>query len=121
MPDQERQLMKRLEDLCQWIREGKVIEAMYEFYDDNVEMQENLEPPCVGLEANVEREKKWLEMVKEFKGYEVQSLGVGGNTTFQECTFNYVTVDDKEVFTAQIARAIWKNNKIVSERFYWHP
>ena len=121
MTDQEQQLMKRLEDLCQWIREGRIIEAMYEFYDDSVEMQENLEPPCVGLEANIEREKGWLAMVKEFKGYEVQSLGVGGDTTFQECTFHYVTVDEKEVFTAQIARAKWKDNKIVNERFYWHP
>ncbi|MDJ0520834.1 MAG: hypothetical protein QNJ90_02030 [Planctomycetota bacterium] len=121
MTDQEQQLMKRLEDLCQWIREGKIIEAMYEFYDDSVEMQENLEEPCVGLEANIEREKNWLAMVKEFKGYEVKSLGVGGNTTFQECTFHYVTTEGKEVFTAQIARAIWKDNKIVNERFYWHP
>ncbi len=121
MTDQEQQLMKRLEDLCQWIREGKVVEAMYEFYGENVEMQENNEPPCIGLEANVEREKEWLETIKEFKGYEVQSIGVGGNTTFQECTFHYVTVDGKEVSTAQIARAIWKNNKIINERFYWHP
>ncbi len=44
-----------------------------------------------------------------------------GNTTFQECTFNYITVDGKEVFTAQVARAIWKDNKIINERFYWHP
>ena len=121
MTDNEQQLLKRLEDLCQWIREGKVIEAMYEFYDDGVEMQENLEPPCVGLEANVEREKQWLSTVKEFKGYDVQALGVGGDTTFQECSFHYVTVEGKEVFTAQVARAKWKDNKIVSERFYWHP
>ncbi len=121
MTDQEQQLMERLRDLCQYIREGKIIEAMHEFYDENVEMQENLEPPCVGLEANIKREEEWLTSVKEFKEYEVQALGVGGNTTFQECTFNYITVDGKEVFTAQVARAIWKDNKIIHERFYWHP
>jgi hypothetical protein len=121
MTEQEQQLMKRLEDLCQYIRDGKIIEAMHDFYDENVEMQENLEPPCVGLEANIQREEEWLASVKEFKSYEVQALGVGGNTTFQECTFGYVTVDGKEVFTAQVARAIWKDNKIINERFYWHP
>ncbi|MGD8498202.1 MAG: hypothetical protein PVG82_04800 [Chromatiales bacterium] len=74
MTDQEQQLMKRLEDLCQYIRDGKIIEAMHEFYDENVEMQENLEPPCVGLEANIQREEEWLASVKEFKSYEVQAL-----------------------------------------------
>lgn len=88
MTDQEQQLMKRLEDLCQWIRGGKIIEAMYEFYGDSVKMQENLEPPCVGLEANIEREKKWLEMVKEFKGYEVQSLGWAAIQHFRNVRFD---------------------------------
>ena len=119
MTDQEKDLMKRLQELCQYIRDGKIIEAMHEFYGEDVVMQENLEEPCVGLEANINREEGWLKTIKEFRGYEVLGLGAGGNTTFQECTFDYVKQDGTIVHTAQIARAIWKEKKIIAERFYW--
>ena len=121
MTDSEQQLMKRLEDLCQYIREGKIIEAMHEFYADDVVQQENLDEPCVGLEANLKREQEFVDSIAEFKGYEVLSLGVGGDTTYQECIFDYVKKDGTHVYTAQVARAKWRDGKIVDERFYWHP
>jgi hypothetical protein len=38
-------LQERLNDLFGYIRQGKIIEAMNEFCDKNIVMQENANPP----------------------------------------------------------------------------
>ena len=50
-------LQQRLQDLHNHIRQGKIIEAMNEFYDTDTVMQDNANPPTKGLGANIEREK----------------------------------------------------------------
>ncbi|TSA04017.1 MAG: nuclear transport factor 2 family protein, partial [Nitrospiraceae bacterium] len=66
-------LQQRLQDLFRYIREGKILDAMNEFYDKDVKMQENANPPTVGLAANIEHEKQFLSMVKEWKGFDVKA------------------------------------------------
>jgi len=61
-------LQQRLNDLFSYIRQGKLIEAMTEFYEQDAQMQENANPPTVGLAANIEREKQFKSGVKEWKG-----------------------------------------------------
>ncbi len=55
MSDQN--LQQRLNDLFGYVRQGKIIEAMNEFYDKDTVMQDNANPPTKGLAANIEREK----------------------------------------------------------------
>lgn len=112
-------LRERLEDLLQHIRTGRIVEALREFYDPNVTMQDNANPPCIGLEANIARERQFAAGVKAWKGYEVTAIGVGGNVTFYEATVDFVTTDGAPVHLEQVAVAKWKDGKIVQERFYY--
>ena len=52
-------LQQRLQDMLNHIRQGKIIEAMNEFYDKDTVLQENANPPTKGLAANIEREKQF--------------------------------------------------------------
>jgi len=56
-------LQQRLNDLFGYIRRGKIIEAMNEFYDTDTVMQENAHLPTKGLGANIEREKQFMSSV----------------------------------------------------------
>jgi ketosteroid isomerase-like protein len=112
-------LQQRLNDLFGYIRQGKIIEAMNEFYDKDAVMQENANPPTVGQAANVEREKQFMSGVKEWKGFTVTTSGVGDNVTFYESTSDFVTTGGVPVHLEQVAVAKWKNGKIVHERFYY--
>lgn len=47
-------------DLFGYIRQGKIIEAMNEFYDKDTVMQDNANSP-----PNIEREKQFMGGVKE--------------------------------------------------------
>jgi hypothetical protein len=101
-------LQQRLNDLFDYIRQGKIIEAMTEFYDKETVMQDNANPPTKGLAANIEREKQFLSGVKEWKGFNVTASGVGDNVT-----------NGQSVHMEQVVVSRWNNGKIVHERFYY--
>ena len=83
---EQQNLQQRLNDLFGYISQGKIIEAMNEFYDKDTVMQDNANPPTKGLAANIEREKQFLNGVKEWKGFKVKASGIGDNVTFYECS-----------------------------------
>ena len=84
-------LRQRLNDLFDYIRQGKIVEAIEEFYDNKAAMQENANPPTVGQAANIEREKQFMSGVKELTGFTITASGVGDNVTFYESTSDFVT------------------------------
>ena len=112
-------LQQRLNDLFGYIRQGKIIEAMSEFYDKDTVMQDNANPPTVGQAANVEREKQFMSGVKEWKGFNVTATGVGADVTFYECNIDFIATNGQPVHMEQVVVARWRNGKIVHERFYY--
>jgi len=112
-------LQQRLQDLHKHIRQGKIIEALNEFYDTDTVMQDNANPPTKGLAANIEREKQFMSGVKEWKGFNVTASGVGDNVTFYEAIVDFITTDGDKAHLEQVSVAKWKNGKIVHERFYY--
>jgi ketosteroid isomerase-like protein len=112
-------LQQRLQGLLDHIRNGKVIEAMNEFYDRDTVMQDNANPSTKGLAANIEREKQFLNGVKEWKGFNVKASAAGDNVTFYECTMDFIATNGQPVHMEQVSVAKWNNGKIVHERFYY--
>lgn len=117
-PTIPRTIAQRVNDLIAHIQQGRVIDAMHEFYDRDVSMRENANPPSVGLDANIEREKKFLAQVKTWKGFTVTGLAVNGDTAFIENVIEFVSTDGRDVRLEQVSVQRWKNGRIVSERFY---
>jgi len=111
-------LQDRLEDLFSYIREGRILDAINEFYAEDAVMQENNLPPTVGREANLEREKQFLSTVKEWKRFDVPAKGVGEDVTFYETVMDWVTTDATPVHVEQVVVAKWRDGKIIHERYY---
>lgn len=61
----------RLQELFDYIRSGRILDAINEFYAEETVMQENSGRPTVGRQANLERERQFISTVKEWKGFEV--------------------------------------------------
>jgi ketosteroid isomerase-like protein len=111
----------RVRDLVSYVQNGRIIEAMFEFYADDVRMQENANAPTVGLVANVEREKQFLAYVKQWKGFDVDAVAVDaarGRTVVQS-RLEFEAVDGKTVKMDQVAVQTWRDGKIVHEKFYY--
>lgn len=109
----------RIHELLDYIRNGRIIDAMSEFYADDVVMDEPAYGKTVGLAANIEREKKFVASVKEFKGFEA-NVAVGDGLSIYENVMDWIDVDGKAQHVEQTAVQKWKDGKIVHERFYYN-
>jgi hypothetical protein len=113
-------LTQRVNDLQKFIQNGRILEAMTEFYAPDCAMQENGNPACVGLATNIDREKQFLAQVKEWKGYTVKSLAVSQDTAFVESAMDFVNQQGQPVHMEQVSVQRWKDGKIAHERFYYN-
>ncbi len=116
-------IRENAESIIEHIQQGKVLEAFETYYADDVVMQENGNDPVAGKDANREREKEFLAGVKEWKSFDVLSLGADSDsdsgTTLMEVAFDFINTDDQPVRYEQVAVQTWKDGKIVKERFYY--
>ena len=109
----------RLDDLLNYIQNGRIIEAMNEFYHADVRMQENGNAPTVGLPANIERERQFLAGVKEWKGFSVLAKAASDDVSFVENRIEFIATSGAPVSMQQVSVARWRDGKIVEERFYY--
>ena len=111
---------ERVEQLKDYISTGRILEAMDEFYDEGLVMRENSEAPTEGLIANIEREKQFLDAVKEWKWTRWHATAVNEEegVAALEYSFQFVDTSGKTVTYEQATIQRWRDGKIVSERFY---
>ena len=60
----------RINELIDYIQQGRVMDAMREFYADACVMEEPAYGKTIGLAANLEREQKFVDSVQEFTRFE---------------------------------------------------
>jgi ketosteroid isomerase-like protein len=108
----------RVEELNDYIRQGKILEAMEEFYADGVVMTEPYHT-TKGKTENIEREKQFLATVKAWRNFEVKATGIAGDVSLSEQVMDWTTTDGQEMHVEQIAVARWQDGRIVHERFYY--
>jgi hypothetical protein len=95
------------------------MEAMQEFYAEDVVMEEPAYGKTVGLEANLKREEKFLEGVAEFKKFEAVAA-VGEDFSSYENVMEWTSTDGQDVRIEQVAVQHWRDGKIFHERFYYN-
>ena len=111
----------RVDTLNTMIQQGRIMEAMDEFYADEVVMAENDAEPTVGLEANLERERDFVNNT-QWHGLELQEVVVDGDTSMVRWWLDFTNSNygQRMAFT-QVAFQRWVEGKIVEERFYYSP
>jgi hypothetical protein len=114
-------LKARVSDLVGYIRAGRILEAMREFYADDVRMQENNKPPTDGWEANYAREEQFVNYVKQWKSLDVDAVAVdpARGKTLVQVRFSFDAVDGTTQHYDQVAVQTWRDGRIVHEKFYY--
>jgi ketosteroid isomerase-like protein len=117
----EETLRQRLDALNSEIQQGRIMEAMKEFYADDVVMSENDAEATIGLEANLSREQDFVDKT-EWHGLELKDVVVDGDTAMVRwwMDFTNTSYGQRLAFT-QVAFQRWRDGKISEERFYYSP
>ena len=115
----ERSQNVRIHELFGYIREGRIMDAMNEFYAQEVVMEEPAYGETLGLAANLIREQQFVDSVVEFKGFETPTVLIGEDSATYENVMDWTSVDGTDIHVEQVVVQDWKNGKIVRERFYY--
>ncbi|MEM1097652.1 MAG: nuclear transport factor 2 family protein [Planctomycetota bacterium] len=110
----------RLHELLDYVRQGRIMDAMREFYADDVVMTEPAYGETVGLAANLDREEQFVASVAEFKAFETPVVAIGENVASYENVMDWVDTEGNAIHIEQTVVQEWNaDGKIVRERFYY--
>lgn len=112
-------IKEKVNHLNQLILEGKALDGFELYYDDNVIMQENENPPVVGKEANRKREIEFFSSITDFRGAKALDIAVAEDLSYVKWHFDYTHKDWGVRTYTQIAVQHWRDGKIVKEQFFY--
>jgi len=109
----------RVEKLVQYTQENRLIEALKEFYHDDAVMQENSEPPRIGLAASIERQHVAQAMTAQIHEVKAVSILVDGDLAAIEWHAEWTMVSGDRVRIEEMSLQHWKGDRIIRERFFY--
>jgi ketosteroid isomerase-like protein len=110
-----------VKELIALAQQGNFLEAIERFYAEDATMQENQDPPRMGLRALLENERKVLAAAPDIHVERVASFMVDGDRAAINWVFAYTDTTGRKIELDEIAYQQWQNGKIVRERFYYDP
>ena len=114
-------IRQEVEQLIQLFEQGEFLRAIQTFYAQNASMQENNQPPRVGLDALLEGERKALARFKILHAHRAASYLVNGDRAAINWIFDITEQSGKRYVLDEIAYQEWQDGKIVRERFFYDP
>lgn len=123
-------LRDRVQELLDFPKTNPTVEETYEhFYDENVVVQENLEPPRVGRALSIDRQKKMNANVKEIHHFKIGAVLVDGFSEARpldghsviEMHLEITTLDGYRIRIEELGLQTWRDGRIVHERFFYDP
>jgi hypothetical protein len=110
---------QRVEMLIAMAEQGKFLEAIQEFYAEDATMQENTQPPRVGLAALLENERRVLASLKEIRVNRADSFIVDGDRAAINWVYHFIDSQGRELRRNELAYQVWRDGEIVCERFFY--
>jgi hypothetical protein len=105
---------------CDLVLDGKYIEAIEKFYAPSVEIQENLDPPRIGRDAQLARERQALGNF-QIKAERLDPILIAGDNVAIHWRFEMKAGNGKTFLLDEVAWQVWKDDQIVFEQFFYDP
>jgi ketosteroid isomerase-like protein len=111
----------QIEALIALVERGAFVEALERCYADDASMQENGEPPRVGLPALIAHERGLLAAFEKVQARCVRPVLADGDQVVIHWVFEFATGDGKTIRLEELARQRWQGDRIAEERFFYDP
>lgn len=110
---------KRIEDLIRYTVEGRLVEALHEFYHNDAVMQENNMPPRIGLAESIERQRMAQAAAIAIHEVKAAAVLVDGDRAVIEWHAEWSLPNGIRVRVEEIALQHWRGDRIIHERFFY--
>ena len=101
--------------------QGKFLEALQQFYAEDAVMQDNNGLPRVGLANILAHERKAMAAFKEMHVNRADSFLMDADRVAINWIYEYTAADGRRYRLDEIAYQVWRNGKVIRERFYYDP
>jgi SnoaL-like domain len=116
MPSRE-----HVEAFVRMVEAGEFVEAMEAYYADDATMQENNEPPRVGLPALIAHERHNIETYGRAKARCLSPPMIDGDRVVIQWEFVFRSTGGAVVRIEELAQQNWRGDRLVTERFFYDP
>ena len=96
-------------------------EAIEDFYTEDASMRENMQPPRVGRDALVARERAVLARVRSVRSRCVRPVLVDGDVVVVRWVFRFEAPDGRVRELEELAYQRWRGERIAEEQFFYDP
>jgi hypothetical protein len=116
------EVRNRVQELLEFFKSNPPVEQVYErFYDENVVVQENLQPPRVGRNLSIERQQRMNANIKEIHDFQIGAVLVDGNRSVIEMRLEATTLDGYRIKLEELGMQTWQNGLIIHEQYFYDP
>jgi ketosteroid isomerase-like protein len=102
------------------IERGEFLEALTNFYAEDMTAQENNQPPRIGRAAQFANEEAALKRMR-FDVIKAESYLVDGDRVAIHYVFEMTTATGEQLRMTEIAYQLWRGEQIISERYFYDP
>jgi hypothetical protein len=120
MEDGMMSVAKNVFGLVEMVERGEFLEAFSRFYAHDAVVQENDNPPRVGLEALLANERRILSAFKSVVGRARRTF-IDDDLSVIHWFFEFTTPRDVVISLDELALQTWREGRIVHEKFYYDP
>lgn len=105
---------ERVAALIALVEEGMLIDALHEFYDENAQARDNLDPPLQGRHRLIASAQHLLRSVR---GLRVRALDwrLDGDRTRIRWRYEFTGHDGRRQSQEEVAQQRWRGDRIVEE------
>ncbi|MGG6263430.1 SnoaL-like domain-containing protein [Leptolyngbya sp. AN03gr2] len=115
-------LRDRVQELLAFQQTNPTVQEIYDrFYDENVIVQENLQPPRRGRSLSIDRQNQMNANVKEVHEVKIGAVLVDGDRSVIETHLDITTMDGYRIRIEELGVQTWKDGRIVHERYFYDP
>jgi len=114
-------LAASVREMNRLIQAGHTLEAMEQFYADDVIMRENEEAPRAGKAICLAHEKRMLASVTGLKAtLHKQAIDEANKVVFSEWTYESTSHSGQQYLLTEVSVQQWQNELIQAEKLYYN-
>ena len=111
----------RVEAFVALVERAKYVEALEQFYHPHASMQDNQQPPRVGLERLIADERATMARFATMQTDAVTDLLIDGDKVTIRWKFTFTPAEGPPMVMEELTLQRWEGDRIAEERFFYDP
>jgi hypothetical protein len=111
----------RVEAFVALVEAANYVEALEQFYHPHASMQDNQQPPRLGLERLIADERATMARFAQMRTDPVTDLLIDGDKVTIRWKFTFTPTAGPAMVMEELTLQRWEGERIAEERFFYDP